>query len=147
MSDRFYRTLFGAMLLIFLYFDLRSAIYGLMAIATFEGITNWRVPTLVWRIRGFRSPPDNNSATLAPAHSVGHFGFEAERAFRLTVVLMLASAFFIPGGFLWWLPWFMGFAIFGAGISGVCPVYFTLRWIGFRDSTTTNQPRPNSATA
>jgi hypothetical protein len=26
----------------------------------------------------------------------------------------------------------MGFAIFGAGLSGVCPVLLAIRWTGFR---------------
>jgi hypothetical protein len=33
---------------------------------------------------------------------------------------------------LWFFPWFMGFAIFGSGISNVCPVLLVIRWAGFK---------------
>ena len=54
--------------------------------------------------------------------------FEAERAWRFVVAGFLASflAVFQEGA------WFMGFAIFGAGLSGVCPVLVSLKLMGFR---------------
>ena len=36
MSNRFYRLLFGIALLVSLYFDLHTVIYGLIALALFE---------------------------------------------------------------------------------------------------------------
>jgi hypothetical protein len=33
---------------------------------------------------------------------------------------------------LWFLPWFVGFALLGAGLSGICPMVIGLRWLGFR---------------
>jgi hypothetical protein len=33
---------------------------------------------------------------------------------------------------LWVLAWFVGFAVTGAGLSGVCPVLMLLRAIGFQ---------------
>jgi hypothetical protein len=33
---------------------------------------------------------------------------------------------------LWFIPWFMGFAIMGAGASGVCPMILFLKWVGFK---------------
>jgi len=34
--------------------------------------------------------------------------------------------------FLWLLPWFVGFALIGAGLSGICPMVLALRWLGLR---------------
>ena len=33
---------------------------------------------------------------------------------------------------LWFIPWFLAFAIIGAGASGICPVLVGLRWAGFK---------------
>ena len=56
---------------------------------------------------------------------------EAEQAWRLVVGLLLDVTFYFYDQ-LWFFPWFMGFAIFGAGLSGVCPVLLAIRWIGFK---------------
>ena len=33
---------------------------------------------------------------------------------------------------LWIVPWFIGFALFGAGLSGICPMVLGLKRLGFR---------------
>jgi len=43
MSERFFHLLFGLVLLVALYFDLKPAIYGLIAWQAFEVITNQRL--------------------------------------------------------------------------------------------------------
>jgi hypothetical protein len=49
---------------------------------------------------------------------------------------MLVSAYVLLHEYdidvLWFFPWFMGFAIMGAGASGICPVLLGLRWAGFK---------------
>ena len=59
------------------------------------------------------------------------FNIYSERVWRLVVgmFLLIGYSFY---SVLWFLPWFMGFAIFGAGLSGLCPVLLAIHWIGFK---------------
>lgn len=130
MSDRAYRVIFGASILLSLYFNFEWLMYVLIGLFFAEGLTNQRIPILVSQLR--------NSVSAADVHYVNteivldsRFGVEAERVWRLMVgVFLLISYSYLDA--LWWFPWFMGFAIFGAGLSGVCPVLLAIRWIGFR---------------
>lgn len=132
MSERFFRLIVGTLLLAFLYFELASAIPVLIAILLFEGATNYRIPMLVTRMRQANEASFGDSSELMPNAQVARFGFEAERAWRLAVALMLAITVYVFNEQLWFFPWFMGFAIFGAGLSGVCPVLISLKLLGFR---------------
>lgn len=124
MTDRLYRLLLGLMLVVGLYFDLQEMLIGLILLALFEGITNWRLPLL---INGL------HSHIPAPAEADhGAIAFEAERAWRLVVAAALILSLYLFPPQLWWLAWFMGFAIFGAGMSGVCPGLVCLRMLGLR---------------
>lgn len=130
MSNRLYRLLFGATLLIALYFDLNRIIEALILLSLFEAITNLRIPRLLSRIR-FGNDGDPNEGSLGISFTQ-RTGFEAERGWRLTVFSMLAISYFVYPDTLWFFPWFMGFAILGAGVSGVCPVYLALKWAGMK---------------
>lgn len=132
MNDRTYRIILGALLLLSLYLDLNYLMCSLIVILYVEGISNWRIPRLVQKIRGTSVPVDETDDELAPPHPHYRFNFEAERAWRLVVATMLLVTFVMLYDALWFFPWFMGFAILGAGISGVCPVLFTIRWAGFK---------------
>jgi hypothetical protein len=33
---------------------------------------------------------------------------------------------------IWFFPWFIGFMLFMAGMTNICPMVMGLRWIGFR---------------
>ena len=57
--------------------------------------------------------------------------FEAERALRLIIVLFLAVAVLLAE-WMWWISWMVGFALIGAGLSGICPMVMALRWVGMR---------------
>lgn len=130
MSNRFYRLLFGIALLVSLYFDLHTVIYGLIALLLFEAVTNLRVPRMVSRLRtGNDGDPTEGSLGIA---FKARCGFEAERGWRLAVALMLIVSLLIYAKTLWFFPWFMGFAIMGAGVSGVCPVFLALKWAGLK---------------
>ncbi|MEA3413439.1 MAG: hypothetical protein U9R74_18165 [Pseudomonadota bacterium] len=143
MSDSLYRLIFGVVLLVCLYMDWYAGIYVLIAMSLFEGLTNWRVPRIVNRILYKQdSPPNTVCAT-----GTYRFEFDAERAWRLVVGVMLFVGFvllnpayaLLPSSsqqsveFLsWFLPWFMGFAILGAGLSGLCPLLMVIRALGFK---------------
>jgi hypothetical protein len=124
MNDRIYRLVLGLSLLICLYFDLRQALIVIIALELFEGLTNLRIPLLVGRMGA--------GPAASPALRPARVPFDAERAWRLTVALCLVLSFLIFPEQLWWFAWFMGFAIFGAGLSGVCPMLIILQFIGFR---------------
>ncbi len=130
MSNRLYRLLFGALLLVALYFDLYPLIYALSAMAVLEAVTNLRIPVIVSRLRG-TTEPDASEGSLGIAFHT-RTNFEAERGWRLLVAAMLAISVFAFPEPLWFLPWFMGFAILGAGVSGVCPMFLALKWAGLR---------------
>ena len=130
MSNRIYRLLFGAMLLLALYFDLYPLLYALIGLSVFEALTDIRIPGLISRIRyGTEGDPLEGSLGI---HFVQRCNFEAERGWRLTVAALLAISIFVLPEALWFLPWFMGFAILGAGVSGVCPMFLALKWAGLR---------------
>ena len=130
MTDRAYRTLFGACILLALYFDLSLMMYILIGLLFAEGITNQRVTILVSDIRNRISVGEFHYVNLDMAVD-SRFDTDAERVWRLTVgfFLLISYALIEP---LWWFPWFMGFAIFGAGLSGICPMLMAIRWIGFK---------------
>lgn len=127
MTERGFRVIMGLWLVVGLYFDYVEVIYALMAVLILEGITNCNIPLLVCKIR-FGAKHPGCEKTLATSK----ISFEAERALRFIVVLFLSISF-IPGlEFLWWIPWFIGFALIGAGFSGICPLVISLRYIGLR---------------
>ena len=130
MTDRTYRLLYGAALLLGLYFDLDPLLYGLVGMAALEGVTNLRLPKLVTFLR--YGANYSLHETTADFGFVPRFNFEAERAWRVLVASLLALSLVVFPDRLWFLPWFMGFAILGAGVSGVCPMYLGLRWIGLK---------------
>ena len=130
MSNRLYRLFVGLILLIGLYFDLPEMIYALIMVVLLEGITNLRIPVLISEMR-FDNKGDTTEGTLGITFKE-RFGFDAERAWRLLLgsVLIIVYVFFYDK--VWYLAWFMGFAILGAGLSGVCPLFISLKWAGFR---------------
>lgn len=132
MSERFFRLIVGTLLLASLYFEVQSGILLLIGLLTAEGLTNVRVPRLVTRLRLADTGNFEDSRELVLQTHTARIAFDAERAWRLVVAVMLVLAVFVFHEQLWFFPWFMGFAIFGAGLSGVCPVLISLKLIGFR---------------
>lgn len=134
MTDRTYRTLVGLALLTGLVLDSPQLIYVLVAVMFFEGITNQRVPKIVCKFRNCVAIRNNQAAVIyTPEITTGEsrFAVESERVWRLVVGSLLFFTFYFYDQ-LWFFPWFMGFAIFGAGLSGVCPVLLAIRWAGFK---------------
>ena len=129
MTERTFRIILGAILLAALYFDWRLVIYGYIVVLTFEGITNWRIPTLLSHLQG--DPAAGAVCALSPGDKA-RIDFEAERALRLVVAAFLVVSYILFNKALWFFPWFIGFALFGAGLSGICPMVMGFRWLGFR---------------
>jgi len=130
MTDRTYRGVFGAAILISLYFEISWLMFVLIGLLFAEGITNQRVPMLICMLRNVLQKDYIGYVNYGQAASP-KFNVDSEQVWRLAVGLFLLISFAYVDA-LWWFPWFMGFAIFGAGLSGVCPVLFAIRWVGFR---------------
>lgn len=130
MSDRAYRAVLGFFILLGLYFEIALLMYVLIALLIVEGATNLRLAVLVCRLR--------NCVTHGNYQYVNHeevasprFSMDAEQVWRLVVGGLLYLSY-VQFDMFWFFPWFMGLAIFGSGLSGVCPGILVMRWIGFR---------------
>lgn len=134
MSDRTYRLILGILLLISLYFDLRYFMLALVTLPLAEGVTNLRVPRVVGMLRnsmgGRALPPE--SASPCSGSMPTRFGWESERVWRLMVGTVLLVSVVLFSAKLWFIPWFIGFVLFGAGLSGVCPGLYGLKMLGFK---------------
>ena len=130
MSERVFHLFIGLILLVALCFNLKPGVYGLIAWLVFEVMTNLRLTAIVSRLRyGGRGVPGGAStAEACPCR----FNFEAERALRLVLVLLLTLSYVLFYEQLWIVTWFVGFALVAAGLSGICPMIMTLRKLGFR---------------
>lgn len=106
-------------------------IYLLCLWLLFEAITNIRLTTLTQQL--IHKPV---AAGLTVFHTQLRYNYDSFRVWRLTVAFMLGGSFMLLNEqnieVVWFIPWFMGFAILGAGVSGVCPVLLLIRWIGFK---------------
>lgn len=130
MSNRLYRFLVGLAILIALYFDQTYVIWGMIAMMAFESLSGLQLPIAVSRFRGIAAPPiDEGSLGLVFKE---RFRFSAERAWRLTVAIVLLLTYVVFPSQAWFFPWFIAFTLIGAGLSGVCPVLLLGKWIGFR---------------
>ena len=130
MSNRQYRLFFGALLLLALYFEYSIIIYFLIGFAIIEALTNLRLPKIIslYRHNNSGDPLEGSIGINFKVRSK----FEAERAWRLLVATILSISVFSFPETLWFFPWFMGLAILGAGISGVCPMFLALKWLGLK---------------
>ena len=131
MNERTYLFGVGGLILVALYFELNDIIFGLCLWLVFEGISNIRLTTLLQKFRKINLEPG-----LTVFNSRQRFTFDAVLAWRLSVAVCLASSIVLLQiselEILWFFPWFMGFAILGAGASGTCPMLLLLRWLGFK---------------
>lgn len=131
MSERVFLFIVGAYILIALYLGIDLMIYLLSLWLLFEAITNIRLTTLSQKIMNKSVP-----AGLIVFQTKQRFDFDAIRAWRMVVAVLLGGSLLLLKEqnveYVWFFPWFMGFAIMGAGASSVCPVLLFIRWIGFK---------------
>ena len=129
MGERLYMLVFGITIITGLYFDLPYLIYALIAITLLEGITNIRLGPVFDRLP-IRILQTSNFE-LQTARKV-RFQFDSRRMWHLIVGSILAVCYIGFFDQLWFLVWFLGFAVAGAGLSGICPVLFLIQSIGFK---------------
>jgi len=103
---------------------------AIIVLLFFEGLTNYRLPYLVGLVRKHVLKQDYDYADPFLVEGA-KYNIESERVWRVVVGSFLFMGYFVIDA-LWFFPWFMGFAIFGAGLSGVCPVLLAVRWLGFK---------------
>ncbi|MCK5262463.1 MAG: hypothetical protein KAJ92_02205 [Gammaproteobacteria bacterium] len=131
MSDRIYLFLVGLSILIALYFELNIMIYVVVITMLLEGSTGLTLPLLTKKIIDIQP-----GSMMLQLNKVPKFNFEALRAMRLSVALVILVSYVAVHEYnievLWFFPWFLGFAVLGASVSGVCPVYLAFRWLGFK---------------
>jgi hypothetical protein len=128
MTERTFRLLLGATLLIILFFEWNDLLYVYIGIITFEGLTNWRIPTLISKMK--HGPAYLEFPTNAPR--THKYSFEAERSFRLVIAFSLIVSCIVFPKTLWFFPWVVGFALSMAGITGICPISISFKKLGFR---------------
>ncbi len=128
MSERFFRIILGSLLLLLLFLGSREWVLAYIALLLFEGITNWRIPVLVSKVR---YGADYQQAVQA-CGGVSTRSFEAERALRLIAAAMLYISYVILGETVWFFPWLLGVMLLIAGLTNICPMVIGLRLIGFR---------------
>ena len=131
MSERVFLFIVGVYILIALYLGMDVMIYLLSLWLLFEAITDIRLTTVTQKFMKKSVP-----AGLIVFNSTQRFDFDALRAWRISVAVLLGGSLLLLKEqnveFVWFFPWFMGFAIMGAGASSVCPVLLFIRWIGFK---------------
>lgn len=131
MTERMYLFLVGAYILLALYLENTYMIYGLSAFLVLEGISGIRLTRLMQKARHV-----SLSSGLVYFNTKARFGIDGLSAWRVFVAIVLVATYVLIHEYgydvLWFFPWFMGFAILGAGASGICPVLLALRWAGFK---------------
>jgi len=128
MNERTFRLILGSTLLLLIYLDSMPLYYVYIGILLFEGITNYRIPSLISRIRYGK-----DVATAAEESTQkSRINFEAERAMRLVFALVLIPAILYLPKDLWFINWIIASFLTLAGLVNFCPTVVALRLIGFR---------------
>ncbi len=129
MTERAYRLYIGLLMLVFLFFRFDYAVWGLLVLMTFEGLTNWRVPILITRALY----PDNMIRVTEGENSHYLFNYDAERMLRWIVMLMiLLGVLHQTENLFWFFPWFVALMLLLAGVTGICPMVMALRKMGLK---------------
>ena len=126
MTERSYRFILGGTLILMLYNQKEVLILGYIGLLFFEGLTNWRIPIIVSRIRYGTAANVNGCPPLT------QINFDAERALRIVVALLLMLTYVVFNEETWFFPWFVGYMLLAAGFTNICPMYMVLRWMGFK---------------
>lgn len=131
MSNRVYLFLLGLCILMALYLESDIMIYVLVVILLLEGVTGICLSRLTQKIRNIQL-----ESGLLSYNKTAKFNFDAFRMLRIVLAVVVLGSYIAVHDYnidmLWFFPWFVGFAVLGAGVSGVCPIYLAIRWLGFK---------------
>jgi hypothetical protein len=131
MTERLYLFLVGAFILFALYLQNNYLIYGLAVFLTLEAVSGIRITRLLQKARHV-----SLGHGLLEFNTRARFDIDGLSAWRVLVAVVLVTSYVLMYEYgydvLWFIPWFMGFAILGAGASGICPLLLGLRWAGFK---------------
>jgi len=128
MNERTFRLILGSTLLLLIYLDSMPLYYAYIGILLFEGITNYRIPILINKIRFGTDVAMSAENVTQPSR----INFEAERAMRLVFALILIPAIMLLPRDLWFINWIIASFLTLAGLVNFCPTVVALRLIGFR---------------
>ena len=135
MSERIFRLIMGvllwASLILSAIYETMTPVYCFVGLVLFEGVTNWRIPIIISRIR-YGKNYKNHVGTDACSRTIFFNKFEAERILRFIVAIFVMSSFYIAPDFIWFMPWFVAGMLILAGITNICPMVMFLRWAGLR---------------
>jgi len=136
MTERTFRIFLGAGLFILLYISALSGrtdlILYYIGLLVFEGITNWRFPKVLTTIRHKMSYNEKDRDNQNLLKETFNFPFEAERATRLVIALMLVTPLIFSMDSLWIVPWFVASMLLLSGVTNICPMLMFFRWMGFK---------------
>lgn len=129
MSERTFRLILGTTLLLLIYIDYMPLFHVYIFVLFFEGLTNWRIPILVNRIRFGQDYLPNQAPTN---NENPRINFDAERAMRLVFAVALVPAIFLLPRDLWFINWIMAAFLTLAGLVNFCPTVVSLRYLGLK---------------
>lgn len=127
MSERFNRIIIGFSLLAFLFLEWHYAVWAIIALLVFEGLTNLRIPSIVTKLR---YATDGSAQDFESSNNC-KLNFEAERMLRFSIAITLSLGL-LYNEMLWFIPFFVGFNVLLAGITGLCPLILVYKKMGFR---------------
>jgi hypothetical protein len=128
MTERTFRLILGGTLLLILLSDRVALLYVYIGIVSFEGLTNWRIPLLISKLKY----KQENSDTSEQITRTVKYAVDAERMLRLVIAGILICSVVLFPKVLWFVPWFVGFALTMAGMTGICPMCIFFKKMGFR---------------
>ena len=134
MTERVFRMVLGGLLWLALilstYYEMLMPVYVVVGILLFEGVTNWRVPIIITRIKYGKN---YREFLEEPACSTQWFGaFESERMLRFIVAIAVLISLHFVTDLIWFIPWLLVGMLILAGITNICLMVMLLRWVGFR---------------
>lgn len=129
MTERVYRLVVGILMMFSLFFQLEIAMWALLCLMTFEGLTNWRIPIVISKLI-YSNDTIKVTEGDNPSYSIN---YDAERMLRWIVLfLILLGTIKYTNEHLWFFPWFVGLMLLLAGITGICPMVMALRKLGLK---------------
>jgi hypothetical protein len=128
MTERTFRLILGGTLLLILLSGRVELLYMYIGIVSLEGLTNWRIPVLISKLRYGQEHRDPSGHVTSKTK----YPVDAERVLRLVIAAILMCSIILFPKTLWFVPWFVGFALTMAGMTGICPMCIFFKKLGFK---------------